>query len=149
MNNSQGIKKKYLIIHGPNLNLLGKREPEIYGTTSLSDINASLNEFADKNSIELEIIQSNSEGEIIDAIHNGMDNISGIVINPGAYTHYSLAIFDAVTASGLPVIEVHLSNIYSREGFRRHSVIAPACVGQITGVGWYGYILALEALLRL
>lgn len=149
MNNSKNIKKKYLIIHGPNLNLLGKREPEIYGTTSLADINAGLTEFADKNSIELEIIQSNSEGAIIDALHKGMDNVRGVVINPGAYTHYSLAIFDAVRACGLPVIEVHISNIYSREEFRRHSVIAPACIGQITGLGWYGYILALESLIRL
>lgn len=149
MNNSQSIKNKYLIIHGPNLNLLGRREPEIYGTTSLSDINGKLNEFAKDNNIELEIIQSNSEGAIIDALHKVMDYASGVVINPGAYTHYSLAIFDAVAACGLPVVEVHLSNIYSREEFRRHSVIAPACIGQITGLGWYGYILALEALIRL
>ena len=147
MTDSIKLKKKYLIIHGPNLNLLGTREPEIYGTTSLSDINSRLLEFADKNGIELEIIQSNSEGDIIDALHQAMDKTSGVVINPGAYTHYSLAIYDAVTACGLPVVEVHLSNIYSREEFRRHSVIAPACLGQITGLGWYGYILALEALI--
>ncbi len=149
MSTSQNIKNKYLIIHGPNLNLLGKRETEVYGTTSLSDINDRLNEFANKNNIELDIIQSNSEGAIIDALHKGMDTVGGVVINPGAYTHYSLAVFDAVTACGMPVVEVHLSNIYSREEFRRHSVIAPACVGQITGLGWYGYILALEALMRL
>ncbi len=148
MTDIKNIKKKYLIIHGPNLNLLGIREPKIYGTTSLADINIKLNEFADNNSIELEIIQSNSEGAIIDALHNGMNKVIGVVINPGAYTHYSLAIFDAVAACGLPVIEVHLSNIYSREEFRRHSVIAPACIGQITGLGWYGYILGLEALIR-
>jgi len=148
MSNSEKIRNKYLIIHGPNLNLLGKREPEIYGTTSLSKINAELNEFAVRNNIELEIIQSNSEGAIINALHRGMDNVNGVVINPGAYTHYSLAIFDAVAACGLPVIEVHLSNIYSREEFRRHSVIAPACIGQITGFGWHGYILALESLIR-
>lgn len=148
MSSSQKTKNKYLIIHGPNLNLLGKREPEIYGTTSLADINARLNDFAKNNNIELEIIQSNSEGVIIDALHNGMDKVKGIVINPGAYTHYSLAILDAVSACGLPVIEVHLSNIYSREEFRRHSVIAPACIGQIAGLGWYGYILALESLIR-
>ncbi len=149
MTDIKNIKKKYLIIHGPNLNLLGTREPEIYGTTSLSDINIKLNEFADRNNIELEIIQSNSEGAIIDALHNGMNKVSGVILNPGAYTHYSLAIFDAVAACGLPVVEVHLSNIYSREEFRRHSVIAPACIGQITGLGWYGYILGLEALIRL
>jgi len=148
MSNSNNIKNKYLIIHGPNLNLLGKREPEIYGSTSLADINTRLNEFAKIYNIELEIIQSNSEGVIIDALHNGMDKVNGVVINPGAYTHYSLAIFDAVSACGLPVIEVHLSNIYSREEFRRHSVIAPACIGQIAGLGWYGYILALESLIR-
>ncbi|MCP4706418.1 MAG: type II 3-dehydroquinate dehydratase [candidate division Zixibacteria bacterium] len=146
---SDSNKKKYLVIHGPNLNLLGKREPEIYGTMSLDDINAKLNEFANQNNIDLEIIQSNSEGEIIDALHNAMENSNGVVINPGAYTHYSIAIFDAVSAIGLPVIEVHISNIYSREEFRRHSVIAPACIGQITGLGWYGYILALESIIKL
>ncbi len=145
---SNSNKAKYLVIHGPNLNLLGKREPEIYGTMSLDDINAKLNEFANQNKIDLEIIQSNSEGEIIDTLHNAMNNYNGVVINPGAYTHYSIAIFDAVSAIGLPVIEVHLSNIYSREEFRRHSVIAPACIGQITGLGWQGYILALESLLK-
>ena len=140
---------KILIINGPNLNLLGKREPEVYGKTTLSEINGKLNEFAAQNNIELEIIQSNSEGEIIDALHNGMGQVHGVIINPGAYTHYSIAIFDAVGAIDLPVVEVHLSNIYSREEFRRHSVIAPACIGQITGLGWYGYILALESLLKL
>ncbi len=148
MSSSQ-ITNKYLIIHGPNLNLLGKREPEIYGTTSLAEINTNLNEFAVKNNIELEIVQSNSEGAIIDALHNAIDNVKGVVINPAAYTHYSLAIFDAVKAIGLPVIEVHLSDIYAREEFRRHSVIAPACIGQISGQGWPGYIEALEALMRL
>jgi 3-dehydroquinate dehydratase-2 len=141
-------KQKYLIIHGPNLNLLGKREPKIFGTMTLSDINEKLMEFAGRENLDLEIIQSNSEGQIIDALHKAMNAADGIIINPGAYSHYSLAILDAVLACGLPVIEVHLSNIYSREEFRRRSVIASACRGQITGLGWYGYILALQSLIR-
>ncbi len=141
-------RRKYMIIHGPNLNLLGRREPEIFGTMTLSDINDKLMEFAGQENIDLEIIQSNSEGIIIDALHKAMNDIDGVVINPGAYSHYSLAILDAVQACGRPVIEVHLSNIYSREEFRRRSVIAPVCRGQITGLGWYGYILALQALAK-
>lgn len=141
-------KKKILIIHGPNLNLLGKREPEIYGETTLAEINTRLNEFARKNNLSLKIAQSNSEGTIIDLLHEAMSWADGVVLNPGAYTHYSLAIFDAVNGCGLQVIEVHLTNIYAREEFRRHSVIAPACLGQISGLGWKGYILALEAMLN-
>jgi len=140
--------KKYLIIHGPNLNLLGKREPEIYGSETLDEINKSLQNFAEKNKIEIITIQSNHEGAIIDAIHDAIGKFDGIVINPGAFTHYSIAIYDAITSTDIPTIEVHLSNIYSREEFRRHSVIAPACRGQITGMGWYGYIFALKALIN-
>jgi len=147
--NDTRSKTKYLIIHGPNLNLLGKREPEIYGTDSLANINDYLKEYASKNNIELEIIQSNSEGAIIDALHNAMDNVNGVVINPAAYTHYSLAIYDAVKAIDLPVVEVHLSDIHARDEFRRHSVIAPACIKQIMGLGWQGYIKALETLVNL
>ena len=137
---------KILVIHGPNLNLLGKREPEIYGSVTLKDIDRMIKEKAQKMGLKTEIIQSNSEGEIIDSIHKAIGNFDGIVINPGAYTHYSIAIYDAVLASGLPTIEVHLSNIYAREEFRRHSVIAPACKGQISGLGAESYLSALTAL---
>jgi 3-dehydroquinate dehydratase-2 len=141
-------KKKIMIIHGPNLNLLGKREPEIYGTMTLEEINTEIIKLAEERKIGVEIVQSNSEGSIIDALHLAMDWADGIVINPGAYTHYSLAIADAVRAIGVPVIEVHLSNIYAREEFRRHSVIVSACVGQISGLGWRGYLAAVNALME-
>lgn len=141
-------KKKILVIHGPNLDLLGKREVEIYGKTTLSEINSRLKEFAKKKNVTLKIAQSNSEGTIIDLLHQAMDWADGVILNPGAYTHYSIAIFDAVKGCGLPVIEVHLTNIYAREKFRQHSVIAPACLGQICGFGWKVYILAMEALLN-
>jgi len=140
-------KKRILIIHGPNLNLLGKREVQIYGRLTLSEINSRLKEFAQKKDFRLKITQSNSEGAIIDLIQGANSWADGVILNPGAYTHYSWAIYDAVKACDLPVIEVHLTNIYAREEFRRHSVIAPACWGQICGLGWRGYILALEALL--
>ncbi len=141
-------RKKILIIHGPNLNLLGSREPEIYGSLTLEDINDRLISEAKKLDVELEIHQSNSEGEIIDYLHGANSRADGIIINPGAYTHYSLAIFDAVAAISPPVIEVHLSNIYAREEFRHVSVIAPACLGQICGLGWQGYILAMNRLIN-
>ena len=139
----------YLVIHGPNLNLLGTREPAVYGSDSLQDINQRLESWADKAGIGLRIIQSNHEGEIIDAIHQAREWAAGIVINPGAYTHYSYAIRDAIAGVALPTIEVHLSNIHAREGFRRRSVIAAVCRGQICGLGWLGYRLALEALVHI
>jgi len=139
----------YLVIHGPNLNLLGTREPAVYGSDSLQDINQRLESWADRAGIGLRIIQSNHEGEIIDAIHQAREWAAGIVINPGAYTHYSYAIRDAIAGVALPTIEVHLSNIHAREGFRRRSVIAAACRGQICGLGWLGYRLALEALVHI
>ncbi len=138
---------KILVIHGPNLNLLGTREPEIYGSLTLDEINKRLEEYGHRNNITIDAVQSNSEGTIIDTIHKAMDQYDALIINPGAYTHYSLAIYDAIMAVGLPTIEVHLSNIYAREEFRRHSVIAPACKGQITGLGWRGYLYAVQALL--
>jgi 3-dehydroquinate dehydratase-2 len=141
-------KQKILIIHGPNLNLLGKREVEIYGTITLSEINSRLRAFAKERDVSLKIAQSNSEGAIIDLLQQAASWADGIVLNPGAYTHYSIAIFDAVKGCGLPVVEVHLTNIYAREQFRRRSVIAPACLGQISGFGWRGYISAIEALLN-
>jgi 3-dehydroquinate dehydratase II len=140
-------KKSILVIHGPNLNLLGKREPEIYGSMSLAEINQKIAESASQEKVSVKTVQSNSEGAIIDHIHDAMNWADGIIINPGAYTHYSYAIGDAVKACGLAVIEVHLSNIYAREDFRHHSVIAPYCKGQISGLGWRGYILALEHIL--
>jgi 3-dehydroquinate dehydratase-2 len=141
-------KKKILIIHGPNLNLLGKREVEIYGTITLPQINSRLREFAKQKNVSLKIAQSNSEGDIIELLQQASSWADGIVLNPGAYTHYSIAILDAVKGCGLPVVEVHLTNIYAREQFRRRSVIAPACLGQISGFGWRGYIFAIEALLN-
>jgi len=142
------MSSRYLVIHGPNLNLLGEREPEVYGPDSLDEINRRLVSWAQNEGMELRIVQSNHEGEIIDAIHGARGWAEGIVINPGAYTHYSYAIRDALHAVALPAIEVHLSNVHARDEFRRRSVTAPACRGQICGLGWYGYRLALEALLR-
>ncbi|MCX8124613.1 MAG: type II 3-dehydroquinate dehydratase [Spirochaetes bacterium] len=135
------------VIHGPNLNLLGEREPAIYGTLTLEDINNKIFEFAKSQKCEVNCFQSNSEGEIIDYIQKNR-NCDGFVINPGAYTHTSIAIRDCIASTGLPTVEVHLSNIHSRERFRRHSYIAPVCIGQICGFGYYSYILALKALLH-
>ena len=141
--------KKILLIHGPNLNLLGKREPEIYGTRTLADIVESLRAEAETHGVALEDFQSNGEGEIIDCIHKAMSGYDGIILNPGAYTHYSYAIRDAIASIPAPVIEVHLSNIHKREPFRSVSVLAPVCRGQIVGFGETGYKLALYALLDL
>ncbi|MGQ9843280.1 MAG: type II 3-dehydroquinate dehydratase [Spirochaetota bacterium] len=135
------------VIHGPNLNLLGEREPAIYGVVTLNEINNRIREFAKSQNCVVNCFQSNSEGAIIDYIQENR-NCDGIIINAGAYTHTSIAIRDCIAASKLPCIEVHLSNIYSRERFRRHSYIAPVCVGQICGFGYYSYIVALQALIH-
>ncbi len=136
--------KKVLIINGPNLNLLGTREPEIYGKTTLKDIEAELKNKAEKLNVEIECFQSNHEGEIVDKICGAKGNFDAIIINPAAYTHTSVAIRDAFAAVDIPAIEVHISNVYSREEFRHNSLIAPVVVGQIAGLGIYGYLLALE-----
>lgn len=133
------------VIHGPNLNLLGLREPELYGGEDLDTINRRLLQFAAAEQMELRITQSNSEGAIVDAIHAALGWADAIVINPAAYTHTSIAIRDALAAVRLPTVEVHLSNIYARESFRHCSVIAPVVVGQITGFGAESYLLALRA----
>jgi 3-dehydroquinate dehydratase II len=138
---------KLMVIHGPNLNLLGTREPEIYGKMTLEEINAIIKDFADKKNFEINIFQSNSEGEIIDFIQKNKDH-DGIVINPAAFTHTSVALNDTIKAVKLPAVEVHISNIHSREVFRRRSLIAPVCVGQIAGFSHYSYILGLLALLN-
>lgn len=140
--------KKFLVIHGPNLNLLGTREPEIYGKMTLKELNSKLVQYAKQKKISLKIVQSNWEGEIIDWIQKAKGKFDGIILNPAAYTHYSIAIYDAILAGGIPTIEVHLSNIYKREEFRRKSVIAPACLGQICGMGWKSYILGLDAFIN-
>jgi 3-dehydroquinate dehydratase-2 len=136
---------KVSVIHGPNLNLLGAREPEIYGRDSFDDTNRKIKQRAQAMGIEVRIMQSNHEGEIVDAIHDARTWADAIVINPAAYTHYSYAIRDALTAVRLPAIEVHLTNVHAREEFRRHSVISPVVSGQIVGLGAQSYLLALEA----
>ena len=136
--------KKILIINGPNLNLLGTREPEIYGKLTLKDIETALTNAAQKCGVELECFQSNHEGEIVDKICSAKNIFDAIIINPAAYTHTSVAIRDALAAVEIATIEVHISNIYSREQFRHNSLIAPVCVGQISGLGLDGYIAALN-----
>lgn len=138
--------KKYLVINGVNLNMLGIREPGIYGKSTLKDLEASVSEKAKTLGAEVDFFQSNFEGEIVEKIHGALGVYDGIIINPGAFTHYSYAIRDAFGSVKLPVIEVHISNIHKREEFRHTSVIAPECVGQICGLGFKGYELALEAL---
>lgn len=138
-----------LVIHGPNLNLLGTREPGVYGTTTMAEINASLTALGAELGVTVATMQSNHEGAIIDAIQGARDRYGAIVINPGAYTHYSIAIRDAIAAVGLPVVEVHLSNIHKREEFRHHSVISPVAVGTVAGFGAESYLLGLRAAARL
>lgn len=140
------LRKRVLVVHGPNLNLLGERETGIYGRESIDSINGEIRAFADGLNIECEIKQSNSEGEIIDFLHAARGRFDGVVLNAGAYTHYSIAIRDAIAAIRIPCVEVHLSNVYAREEFRHRSVLAPVCVGQIAGFGKRSYLLALQGL---
>jgi len=137
---------KILVLHGPNLNLLGKREPEIYGDVTIGDINKRLKALGNELGLEVFALQSNREGELIDALHEAGKTSMGVIFNPGGYTHTSVAIRDAVSAIDIPVVEVHISNILAREDFRHRSLIAPACAGVVSGFGWRSYTLALRAL---
>ncbi len=136
-----------LVLNGPNLNLLGQREPEVYGSDTLDDIVAELTDIAAERGVELRHVQSNSEGALIDALHDARDWADGVIFNPGAYTHYSIALRDAVVACELPVVETHLSNVHAREEFRHHSVLSGVCLGVVLGFGKASYAAALDALL--
>ena len=138
--------KKYLVINGVNLNMLGIREPGIYGSNTLADLEAGVTKKAKDLGVTVDFYQSNTEGEIVNTIHGAYGKYDGIIINPGAFTHYSYAIRDAFASVKMPVIEVHISNIHKREEFRHTSLIVPECIGQICGLGFKGYELALEAL---
>ena len=140
--------KNVLVIHGPNLNLLGTREPEIYGNNTLTEIDTAIVKAGKRLGIAVEAFQSNHEGALVDKIQAAADSFDGIIINPAAYTHTSIALRDAFLVLDLPVIEVHLSNIYKREPFRHHSMISDVVTGKIVGLGFYGYVLALEAIGR-
>jgi len=143
------LRKSILVLHGPNLNLLGTREPEIYGKDTLEDINAMIKKRADEAGIEqIDFMQSNFEGELVEAIQKARGNYGFILLNPGAFTHYSIAIRDAISAIDVPVIEIHLSNVHNREEFRHHSVLSPVVMGQVIGFGADSYMGALEIAIR-
>ena len=139
---------KILVLHGPNLNLLGTREPEIYGALTLEDIDNKLIELGKELGVEVKCTQSNHEGALIDALHNARKWASGVVFNPGGFTHTSVALRDAITAIEIPVIEIHLSNVYAREEFRHTSLISAVCRGKVLGLGWRSYTLGLRALVE-
>lgn len=140
------MAQKILIMHGPNLNLLGEREPGIYGDTNFQSVNERLVKFAESLGLEAEVFQSNHEGALIDKLHESRKEFAGVVLNAGAYTHYSYAIADAIKAIKIPVVEVHISNVFARDAFRSNSVIAPVCAGSISGFGILSYELGIQAL---
>jgi 3-dehydroquinate dehydratase-2 len=140
---------KVLVLHGPNLNLLGTREPEVYGSMTLDEINAKLVELGRSLGADVKCLQSNHEGALIDALHDARTWANGVVFNPGGYTHTSVALRDAIIAIEIPVVEVHLSNVYAREEFRHTSLISAVCIGKVVGFGWKSYTLGLRALLEL
>ena len=137
----------FLILNGPNLNLLGLRQPEVYGRTTLADVEAMCRAHAKEIGVEVEFEQSNHEGALVDAIHGTRGRLDGLILNAGAYTHTSIALMDAISSAEVPAIELHLSNVHARENFRHHSYIAPVALGQICGFGSNGYILGLRALI--
>jgi len=143
------MQHKILVIHGPNLNMLGTREPDIYGHQTLADINSALKAQADRLGLDIETYQSNHEGDIVDQIQQAQDSFQGIIINPAAYTHTSIAIRDAISLLNIPVVEVHISNIYQRESFRQKSMISAIVTAQISGFGSQGYLLALDGLAQI
>ena len=143
------MKKELLILNGPNLNLLGTREPRVYGSESLDEIMSACEKYAREKGVGLRHFQSNSEGALLDALHDSRAWAAGVIINAGAYTHSSIALRDAIAGIGLPVVEVHLSNVHAREVFRHNSMIAPVCVGTITGFGRTSYTLGIKALVEM
>jgi 3-dehydroquinate dehydratase II len=140
---------RILLLHGPNLNKLGTREPEIYGTSTLADVEALVTERATASGAEVRAFQANGEGDLIDWLQREQSEADGLLINAGAYTHYSIALRDAVAGCGLPAIEVHISNVYRREAFRHESLLSPVCNGTIVGLGVHGYALAVDALVQI
>ena len=143
------MKHKILVIHGPNLNMLGKREPEKYGTSTLDEINTRLIDHGSQTGLDVQPFQSNHEGSIVEKIQQARDVFDGLIINPAAYTHTSIAIRDAVMLLDIPVVEIHLSNIYKRESFRHQSLLCDVVTGQIAGFGMYGYVMALDAIVNI